>query len=67
MIRNKQLLTETNIINDGLVFHTHYMHVLYSQRGFSVHIKTPSYEPCVITLIKAYSDFSSASEKVMHI
>lgn len=42
------------------------MHVLNST-GFSVHLKTPTYEPQVITLTKAYFDLSSASEKVMHI
>lgn len=43
------------------------MHVLNNRTGFSVHLKTRRYEPGVITLIKAYFDFNSGSEKVMHI
>lgn len=39
-----------------------YMHALNSI-GFSVHLKTPTYEPQVIALIKAYFDLGSASEK----
>lgn len=70
MIKNKQLLTETNIINGGLAstqIICYFMHILDKRTGFSVHLRTPRYELGVITLIKAYFDFSSASEKVMHI
>jgi len=66
MIKNKQLLRETNTINEGLVFHTDFMHFLNNRTGFSDHLKTPRYELGLITLIKAYFYFSSASEKVMH-
>lgn len=42
------------------------MHVLNNIQ-FSIHLKTHRYKPGVITLITAYFDFSSVSEKVMHI